>query len=219
MSNAIKVGDRFIDEKGLVITVIKFNCWNTTTGAIFNLLFDNGLAASSIDSVEFFKDFYGPDKQKIIIKPFVLEEGKIYLTIEGYETHFKIITDYSGSKFYISDEDTHHSSDGCVILDDTGKRYLAIIGENNDYVKSVLQERKFKQSDFVDVKVIEQEAIPANSNPFHYDLSNMGTTLLRGWTIMHEGFCSEDNPQPANYLILVNTVSGQRIKLELSKRQ
>ncbi len=59
------------------------------------------------------------------------------------------------------------------------------------------------------------EPIPPNSNPFHYDISNMGTPLVRGWTVMHPGFDSKENPLPLNYVILVNCRTGQRIHVKL----
>ena len=63
--------------------------------------------------------------------------------------------------------------------------------------------------------IIEVPGIPANSNPFHYDEYHMGTDLVRGWMVMHPGFDRKENPQPLNYIILVNQRTGQRFKVDL----
>lgn len=39
----------------------------------------------------------------------------------------------------------------------------------------------------------------------------MGTTLVRGWTVMHPGF----DTLPLDHMVLVNTRTGQRIRLDL----
>ncbi len=59
------------------------------------------------------------------------------------------------------------------------------------------------------------ESIPANSNPFHYDHCRMGTHLVRGWMVLHDGFDSKQNPLPLDYIILVNQRTGTRFRLEL----
>jgi hypothetical protein len=213
-----QINQRFIDEQGLVLTIVHFSDLQKDTAGnnFYCVSFDNKQIGYYLVANEVFTDI---NCTPLSIKPFVLEEGKLYLTIEGYENEFKIITHDNGTKTYVSDKGSQYSPAGEFYTYEGLGSFFMIAGESNDYVKSVLHERKFKQSDFVDVKVVEQEAIPANSNPFQYDLNNMGTTLLCGWTVMHKGFCREKYPQPANYLILVNTISGQRIKLELSKRQ
>lgn len=57
--------------------------------------------------------------------------------------------------------------------------------------------------------------IPAGDNPFHHDAFHMGTTLVRGWMVMHTGFDRKENPLDLTYVILVNTRTGQRIRINL----
>ncbi len=57
--------------------------------------------------------------------------------------------------------------------------------------------------------------VPSESNPFHHDMSNMGTTLVRGWVAMHQGFDSPERPFDLTFLVLVNTRTGQRIHINL----
>jgi hypothetical protein len=214
-----QINQRFINEQGLVLTIVHFSDLqkDTVGNNFYCVSFDNEQIGYYLVVNEVFTDI---NCTPLSIKPFILEEDKLYLTIEGYEIEFEIITDETNKNIYVSDEgNRQYSSDGKVILGEGFSSFFMIAGENNDYVKSVLQERKFKQSDFVDVKVVEQEAIPANINPFHYDLSNMCTPIANGWIVMHAGPPHKTNPSPTTYLILVNTISGQRIKLELSKRQ
>lgn len=67
--------------------------------------------------------------------------------------------------------------------------------------------------DIVTVKASNLEPIPVGGNPFHYDLFRMGTELVRGWMIMHEG--NSDQGTPLRYLILINRNTGQRLQLDL----
>ena len=46
-------------------------------------------------------------------------------------------------------------------------------------------------------------------NPFHQDLSNMGTRLASNVVVMHQNHDHEH----ADWLILVNTKTGERIKI------
>jgi len=64
--------------------------------------------------------------------------------------------------------------------------------------------------------VQHERPIPANENPFWHDSFNMGTTLVRGWTIMHPGYDRTEDPQNLDYMILVNTRTGQRIRVDLT---
>lgn len=71
------------------------------------------------------------------------------------------------------------------------------------------------RSDFVEAVIVDQTPIPPGSNPFDYDLGNMCSTLVCGWVVMHPGYGNHEGTSPLNYVILVNTVSGQRIRIDL----
>lgn len=58
------------------------------------------------------------------------------------------------------------------------------------------------------VRVTAMEPIPAGANPFHHDDWSMGTDIANGWTAMFSG-----SGETLNSMYLVNTRSGQRIKL------
>lgn len=64
-------------------------------------------------------------------------------------------------------------------------------------------------------KVFHLEPIPAEENPFWHDSFNMGTDLVRGWMVMHEGPDRTDSPRNLNFVILVNQRTGQRIRVDL----
>lgn len=70
-------------------------------------------------------------------------------------------------------------------------------------------------TDRVKVRVSDAGDIPVGANPFHHDSCRMGTTLVRGWMAMHEGYDSEISKFPLSHLILVNTRTGQRIRLDM----
>lgn len=67
----------------------------------------------------------------------------------------------------------------------------------------------------VTVTVVAMEPIPPNANPFHHDDFSMGTDLPRGWVIMHPGFDNKNEPMAMQWMYLVNTRTGQRIRLDL----
>ena len=69
---------------------------------------------------------------------------------------------------------------------------------------------------FVRVRVNALDPIPAGANPFHHDAYLMGTSLPRGWVVMHEGYDKEAQ-YPMHFLVLVNKRSGQRVQLVFEK--
>lgn len=58
-------------------------------------------------------------------------------------------------------------------------------------------------------KIRPMEAIPAYDNPFCHDAYNMGTALGSNLVVMYDTFPDK----PMDYLILVNTRTGKRIKV------
>jgi hypothetical protein len=52
---------------------------------------------------------------------------------------------------------------------------------------------------------------PPNENPYHHDLSNMGTNVGNNLTIMFAATSSEQ----AKYIIVVNKTTGERIKIQI----
>lgn len=59
------------------------------------------------------------------------------------------------------------------------------------------------------IQINKMENILPGSNPFLHDTYNMGTKLGTNLTVMFQNF--ED--QEAPYLIVVNTETGERVKL------
>ena len=70
----------------------------------------------------------------------------------------------------------------------------------------------------VKLTLTEVPGIPAGANPFRHDHFNMGSDLVRGWMVMHEGFGSPDWPTNLSYLILVNTNTGQRFHIKIEEK-
>ena len=66
--------------------------------------------------------------------------------------------------------------------------------------------------DFGIIEVIEKESIPPNSNPYHYDLYNMGTDLGNNITAMF----GNHRKERMRYLILINNNTGKRIRFVFS---
>lgn len=76
-------------------------------------------------------------------------------------------------------------------------------------------EPRVKPSDFVEFKPRNLVPLPPDSNPFRYETMLSGTPLVRGWLIMHEGGCREDDPQALEYFVMCNTWTGQRVEVGL----
>lgn len=79
-----------------------------------------------------------------------------------------------------------------------------------------------KPNDRISIRAVDMESIPVGANPFHHDHWSMGTPLVRGWIAMHDGYDSKDNPSSQfalQHLYLVNTRSGQRVRLEIHPEQ
>lgn len=62
-------------------------------------------------------------------------------------------------------------------------------------------------------KIVQMNPIPPKSNPYAHDLFNMGMALGTNLTVMMANF---DN-QRCNYLILVNTETGERMRIEIDE--
>jgi hypothetical protein len=80
------------------------------------------------------------------------------------------------------------------------------------YPSDYLVSEKVARSAFIE----EMEPFPANCNPFRYDAFSMGSDLVRGWMAMHEGFDRKESPFPLNWLYLVNTRTGRRVRIHLN---
>jgi hypothetical protein len=65
------------------------------------------------------------------------------------------------------------------------------------------------------VTLNDMPSIPAGDNPFWHDSMSMGTNLVRGWMVMHEGFDRADEPLDLHWLVLVNTRTGERWRLTM----
>lgn len=63
------------------------------------------------------------------------------------------------------------------------------------------------------IRYAELSAFPANSNPFNYDAYHMGQSFGTNVIIMMPNHDTEYCP----YLIVVNTVTGERIKVLFDK--
>jgi hypothetical protein len=74
-----------------------------------------------------------------------------------------------------------------------------------------------RQSDLVVAAVLPMNSYPPNSNPCHHDLGSLCTPLVRGWTVMSEGY-SDSSTRPLRGFYLNNTLSGQNIRVVLTKK-
>lgn len=71
---------------------------------------------------------------------------------------------------------------------------------------------QLKPQDFVNIEVHRETSIPVNASPYAFDAARSGFNLKAGWEVMYEA----SKPGPLDEIILVNTESGQRIRLEMT---
>lgn len=57
-----------------------------------------------------------------------------------------------------------------------------------------------------------KEPFPANCNVFHHDMYHMGTQIAENLVVMH----SNSHSEKADYVIIVNPITGRRLKLDLT---
>lgn len=57
-------------------------------------------------------------------------------------------------------------------------------------------------------------SFPANSNPFNHDQYHMGTKMGTNCVVMQENHANQE----CNYLIIVNTETGERIRVCLTEK-
>lgn len=84
------------------------------------------------------------------------------------------------------------------------------------------EDHNLKCTDFVHAVVVEEKDpmdLSKSANPFNYDGFSMGTQLVRGWVAMHDGYDRLEEPFPLQRLDLVNTRSGQWIKINLMTKK
>jgi hypothetical protein len=86
---------------------------------------------------------------------------------------------------------------------------------------NVSDDEFFAVKDFTPVtaSVMEMKSYPPNCNPFHHDMFHMGTNLVRGWMVMHEGFVPDGSQFPLRYVEMVNFITGQRFKVSFAPKE
>jgi hypothetical protein len=57
--------------------------------------------------------------------------------------------------------------------------------------------------------IVKVENWPVNANPMRLDTMSMCTDLVRGWSLLHEGFDHKEEPRPLRDLKLYNDRTGE----------
>lgn len=63
------------------------------------------------------------------------------------------------------------------------------------------------------MEIEKLEPFPSQSNPFLHDAYHMGTAVASNVMVMHETFPE----QKARYIIIVNTETGERIRVRMGE--
>ena len=109
---------------------------------------------------------------------------------------------------------------GPSVNDEEGKDYL--YGKDLlKYVDALVKEKQFEDKSAFDeaITVREMSTIPVDSNPYHYDSIRMGCSIGHNWEAMYYSpQSSERDLKPSlTELILINTKTGRRFHLDLTK--
>lgn len=65
------------------------------------------------------------------------------------------------------------------------------------------------------IKQVKLVSFPENANPYVQDIYNMGTPFGKDLVLMHKHHATDE----CTYIILVNTRTGERVKLEIDMYQ
>jgi len=174
----------------------------------------------------------------IAIFQYFVNEGICIIATDDYQFIFKESSDDNGelvSLTYFVTEISQSVSEitfyknGCIsgfkqvdpsINDEEGKDYL--YGKDLlKYVDALFKEKQFQDKSAFDeaITVLEMSTIPPNANPYHYDSIRMGCDIGQNWQAMfHTAQNTREDPNPSlNELVLINTKTGRRFHLDLTK--
>lgn len=90
--------------------------------------------------------------------------------------------------------------------------------ENPDDGFLVNTDEDLGHSSPVHVSTWELPSLSPGDNPFHHDSGSMGTDLVRGWMVMHDGFDGKNGLYAMRNAYLYNIRTGQRFKLHFSPK-
>lgn len=106
----------------------------------------------------------------------------------------------------------------CVWTDETvGNGMSSILGQVTPKPVPDWDDPTNRGDEFVMASITELPLLPVMANPFHYDAMSMGTSVVRDWIIMHDGYDGPDNQRALRSMTLVNRRSGQRFYVDLSR--
>jgi hypothetical protein len=96
-----------------------------------------------------------------------------------------------------------------------GELYLA---DNDQWCKHAMEHLISAIETFNSIygNIVPMDSIPPNENPFIYDLYNMSTYIGTNVVIIHEKhtpICKEYPAERQPYIIIVNTETGERVKI------
>jgi hypothetical protein len=64
--------------------------------------------------------------------------------------------------------------------------------------------------------IVKEENWPVNANPMRLDTMSMGTDLVRGWHLLHEGFDNKSEPRPLTRFTMYNDRTGDRFTVHFT---
>lgn len=132
-------------------------------------------------------------------------------------------------KTTVSEEDHHdvvltfhlHGSLSGIIMDDPKDPTYIKDADLNKYIDAMFRSGYFVDRSVFDeaVTVQERSSIPPGSNPYNYDDIRMGCDIGHNWQAMfHSPVRTEEDPKPSlTELVLINTKTGRRFHLDLTR--
>lgn len=173
--------------------------------AVFEYFVNKKVSMTATDDYQFiFKESSDDNGELVSLTYFVTEKNQCVSEITFYKNGC-----ISGFKQV-----------GPSINDEEGKDYL--YGKDLlKYVDALFKEKQFEDKSAFDeaITVREMSTIPPNANPYHYDSIRMGCDIGQNWQAMfYTAQKSEEDSNPSlNELVLINTKTGRRFHLDLTK--
>lgn len=147
----------------------------------------------------YYKGDYQSPGELVMVSAVISEENKPDVEINLYPDGH-----YSGK---IMDD----PKDPSYLTDVVFNKYIDAMFEAGYYVDHSAFDEAFT--------VREMSTIPPNANPYHYDSIRMGCDIGQNWQAMfYTAQKSEEDSNPSlNELVLINTKTGRRFHLDLTK--
>lgn len=177
--------------------------------AVFEYLLKTPLEKFSFSNYDFSlirKEFDSHKQIDGFVYSVIDHAKKVYVQLNIYPSGVifgHINTDYES----LNEEELEEKSE--YLPENKAVKYIDLLIDHFD------KQEEFAQA----ITVREMSSIPPGTNPYHYDSIRMGCNISQNWQAMfYTAQSSEEDPKPSlSELVLINTKTGRRFHLDLTK--